>query len=92
LRKEISLKKKFCPLVDAIQRDSSKLEVDKDIKNCWKWEWLERSVDANPVGQFIRKIDSREVVRCQLCQKDINYAGRSWRSLELHLKKKLEKV
>ena len=41
-----------------IQRDSSKLAVDKGIKNCWKWEWLEQLVDGNPVGQFIRKIDS----------------------------------
>jgi hypothetical protein len=75
-----------------LQRDSSKLEVDKGIKNCWKWEWLERLVDGKPVGQFIRKIDSRGVARCQLCQKDINYTGRGWISLEQHMIKKLEKV
>ena len=37
-----------------------------------KWEGLERSVDGNPVGKLIRKIDSRGVARCQLCQKYIN--------------------
>ena len=51
-----------------LQRDSFKLEADKGVKNCWKWEWLERSVDGNSVGQFIRKIDCRGVARCQLCQ------------------------
>ena len=30
-----------------LQRDSSKLEVDKGIENCWKWEWRERSVDLS---------------------------------------------
>ena len=75
-----------------LQRDFSKLEIDKGIANCWKWEWLERLVDGKPVGQFIRKIDSRGVARCQLCQKDINYTGRGWISLEQHMKKNLEKV
>jgi len=51
-------------------------------RNCWKWEWLERSVYGNPVGQFIGKIDSRGDARYQLCQKDIKYAGGGWRSLE----------
>ena len=51
-----------------LQRDSFKLEVDKGVENCWKWEWLERTVDGNSVGQFNRKIDSRGVARCQLCQ------------------------
>ena len=54
-----------------LQRDFSKLEIDKGIENCWKWEWLEQS-NKQPVGQFIRKIDSREVARCQLCQ-NINW-------------------
>ena len=51
-----------------LQRDSFKLEADKGVKNCWKWEWFERSVGGNSVGQFIRKIDCRGVARCQLCQ------------------------
>ncbi|XP_076109456.1 uncharacterized protein LOC143078481 [Mytilus galloprovincialis] len=72
-----------------LQRDSYNLEVDKGVKNCWKWDWVERSVYGNPVGQFIRKINSRGIARCELCQKDINYAGRGWKSLEQHLTKKL---
>ena len=43
-----------------VERDSNKnLEIDKSIRNCWKWEWLEHFVDGNPVRQTIRKIDSR---------------------------------
>jgi hypothetical protein len=74
-----------------VERDSNKnLEIDKGIRNCWKWEWLERFVDGNPVRQNIRKIDSRGLARCEVCnKKEINYAGRGWKSLEQHLKKKL---
>jgi hypothetical protein len=46
-------------------------------------------VDGNPVRQTIQKIDSRGLARCEVCNKEINYAGRGWKSLEQHLKKKL---
>jgi hypothetical protein len=31
-----------------VERDSNKnVEIDKGIRNCWKWEWLECFVDNN---------------------------------------------
>jgi hypothetical protein len=46
-------------------------------------------VDGNPVGQTIRKIDSRGLARCEVCNKEINYDRRGWKSIEQHLKNKL---
>ena len=40
------------------------------------WEWLECCGDDKPVAQFVRKLDIRGVMRCELCNRDINYNGR----------------
>jgi hypothetical protein len=77
------IKKEWSIPSRVVERDSNKnLEIDKGIRNWWKWEWLERFVDGNPVRQTIQKIDSRGLARCEVCNKEINYAGRGWKSLE----------
>lgn len=73
------------------RQENAKLLVDKGLKNPWKWEWLEKNVDGEPVRRFIRKLDMRGLAKCELCNKNINYGGRGWRSLEQHMLKKLHR-
>jgi hypothetical protein len=65
--------------------------LDKGLKNAWKWEWSERQVNEEPVRRFIRKFDARGLARCELCNRDISYGGRGWRSIEQHISKKLQR-
>jgi hypothetical protein len=44
-----------------LQRDFSKLEIDKGIENCWKWEWLEQSVDGNLLASLLGKLIPEEL-------------------------------
>ena len=60
----------------------------------WFWyqdirQWLKKKVEEELIGRFIRKIKTRGHAYCELCNKDINYASRGWKSLEQHLRKKL---
>ena len=63
--------------------------LDKGLKSVWKWELLGKKVGEELIGRFIRKIKTRVNAYCELCNKDINSAGRGWKSLEQHLRKKL---
>jgi len=74
---------------NVVERDFDTKLLDRGLKNVWKWEWLERKVDKELVGRFIRKINVKGVAHCNLCRKDINYASRGWKSLEQHLQKKV---
>ncbi|GBN35621.1 hypothetical protein AVEN_260684-1 [Araneus ventricosus] len=31
--------------------------IDKGVKNCWSWNWLEKEIDCAYVREIIRKID-----------------------------------
>lgn len=55
---------------NVVERDFDTKLLDKGLKNVWKWEWLERKVDKELVGRFIRKINVREVAHCNLCRID----------------------
>lgn len=46
--------------------------LEKGLKNIWKWEWLERKVNDELIGRFIRKINFKVLAYCGPCQKDIN--------------------
>ena len=45
-----------------LQRDSFKLEADKGVKNCWKWEWLERSWMATLLASLSGKLIAEELL------------------------------
>jgi hypothetical protein len=77
---------------EVVQRGDSDVKViDKGIKNTFKWEWLEKKVNDEFVSKYIRKINIKGVALCSVCNKRISYAGRGWKSLEQHLKKKLHR-
>jgi hypothetical protein len=45
-----------------VERDSNKnLEIDKGIRNCWKWEWMETRSDR-PSEKWI--LEDWQDVRC----------------------------
>jgi hypothetical protein len=56
-----------------VDRDCDTRKVDKGLKNPWKWEWLERKVDDQLIGRFIRKLSSRGLAFCELFSKEVNY-------------------
>ncbi|KAJ8287290.1 hypothetical protein GJAV_G00049850 [Gymnothorax javanicus] len=74
-----------------VDRSSDVKLIDKGVKNVWRWEWVERSVEGELVGKHIRKIKAPGLALCELCMKEINYSGRGWRSLQQHLFKKVHK-
>ena len=60
--------------------------INNDLRNVWKWEWLEKGVAGELNLEYIR------IVRLvQFMQKRISYAGRGWKRLEPHLTKKLHR-
>ena len=69
-------------------------EVDKNIKNKFKCDWLNQNVTLNlkkgeisvPLSDFIEKIDVAGKAKCNLCSDIIQYGGPGWKSLESHLK------
>jgi hypothetical protein len=36
-----------------IDRDFDTKSIDKGLKNVWKWEWLERKVEGDFVGNLL---------------------------------------
>jgi hypothetical protein len=61
-----------------VDGDFNTKTLDKALKNVWKWEWLEKKVWKELIGRFIRKIKTRGHAYCELCNKNINYAGRGY--------------
>jgi hypothetical protein len=61
-----------------VDGDFNTKTLDKALKNVWKWEWLEKKVWEELIGRFIRKIKTRGHAYCELCNKNINYAGRGY--------------
>lgn len=58
--------------------------LEKDVKNQWKWDWLDRKIDGVKIEQSIKKLDEPGKAYCKLCRKEVNYARRGWKSLEQH--------
>lgn len=71
-------------------------EIDKIVKNKFRWEWLEKEV-ATKIGQktvkhlfsnFVRKIDHAGKALCTWCKDTLDYGGRGFKGLESHTKSK----
>ena len=52
---------------------------EKRLKNIFKWEWIERQVNDELIGRFIRKINVKGLAYCDLYQKDMKYGSRGWK-------------
>lgn len=60
-------------------------EIDKGIKNIFKWEWLHNTVNETPLCDFIRKIKAQRKAKCVWCDQEILYGGRGLAALEQHV-------
>ncbi|KAL5010546.1 hypothetical protein ScPMuIL_012851 [Solemya velum] len=63
-------------------------EIDKGMKNCFRWMWLERQVDIGEttvsLSEHIRKVDLPGKALCVLCNAIISYDSRGVRNIEDH--------
>ena len=75
--------------------DSHKIQsIDKDVKNKFKWEWLETSIPVSFSSgskdvlmlEWIRKLDIAGKAKCLPCEKVINYGSRGKVSIVEHCK------
>ena len=37
---------------------------EKDVTNCWRWEWTEKKIEDENIGRFIRKVRAPGVAYC----------------------------
>ena len=56
--------------------------TEKDVNNCWRWEWTEKKIKDENVGRFIGKVRAPGVAYCILCHRKINYRCRGRVALE----------
>ena len=58
-------------------------ELEKDVKNKWRWEWLsEVDEDGGKWGTWLKKPDISGVAFCELCGKTINYKSSGKKGLK----------
>lgn len=60
--------------------------IDKGLKNVWRWEWLDRQVDEVYLRECIRKIKSPGTAYCIVCRKEIYYKSRGCVAIVDHVK------
>ena len=75
-------------------RDNSKeRELDSEIKNKFRWDWLDRTLSIRlgkgepipvVVGDFAKKVDVPGKAICTICDDLIFYGSRGWKAFESH--------
>jgi len=76
-------------LVEREFTDDKLKEIDKDIKNKFRWNWLERSIQISYrnskgnletgsflLGDFIRKVNKSGEAMCITCDKLLSYRSK----------------
>lgn len=59
-----------------VDRKANVKEIDKDIKNKFRWDWLEaRDDDGHYLSDYIRKLDTPGQAKCIICNDIIKYAS-----------------
>ena len=66
------------------QNDELVQKIDSDIKNKWKWSWLEKAPFIFPLEMFIKKIHVPGEAHCTLCNARIKYGGKGVSSIIKH--------
>ncbi|GBO26396.1 DNA helicase INO80 [Araneus ventricosus] len=59
--------------------------IDSGLKNPWRWDWLEKSVNGVYVREVIRKLRSCGVAYCLVCSKELIYGSRGFSALAKHM-------
>ena len=71
---------------DIVQRGDSLSKEENDLKNKWRWQWMEEKVDEERIGSFIRKVEGVGVAYCLVCRREIHYRKRGKVALTDHIK------
>ncbi|GBM36397.1 hypothetical protein AVEN_234788-1 [Araneus ventricosus] len=61
-------------------------DIDKGVKNPWKWDWLEKEINGTFLHETIRKLDRCGVAYCLACKKELIYGSRGFIALTDHIK------
>ncbi|GBM46482.1 hypothetical protein AVEN_78877-1 [Araneus ventricosus] len=59
--------------------------IDKGVKNCWSWNWLEKQIDGVYVREISRKIVKAGIVYGSICYKDLQYDKHGFAVLARHM-------
>lgn len=59
--------------------------LDKNVKNSWRWAWLEKEVKGVYLRDVIRKLRSSGKAYCIICSKELLYGSRGFKALVSHM-------
>ena len=59
---------------------------DSSVLNRWKWDWVNKEVDGERVGEFLRKLTQTGRAYCCLCRQELAYGNRGVTALTDHIK------
>jgi hypothetical protein len=75
-----------------LKRGDSLKEIEKDVKNKFRWDWLDFEVEICgfkvKIGDSVCKRTEPGLAFCTLCSKDIKYGGRGRAVIVQHLNQK----
>ncbi|GBM32896.1 hypothetical protein AVEN_13272-1 [Araneus ventricosus] len=68
---------------DIVSRSSSVdiWEIDKQAKNPWRWEWLEKQAEGIYLCEIIQKLNKCSACYCIVCSKELAYGSRGFVAL-----------
>ena len=59
--------------------------IDVNVKNAWRWQWLEEKVGDTYLRDVFRKIEKPGFAYCVLCCKEISYGSQGIPALTNHV-------
>ncbi|GBN39479.1 hypothetical protein AVEN_243333-1 [Araneus ventricosus] len=62
------------------------LEIVKQVKNPWRWEWLEKQVEGIYLRAIIRKLNKCVACYCIVCSEELAYGSRGFVAFTDHIK------
>lgn len=79
--------------MESMDRSGDVFSVDKDVKNKFRWDWLDSCVQVKcsngnfrgvPISEWIIKINAQGKAKCTLCTKILSYGSNGKSALLEH--------
>ena len=68
-----------------LERNSDTKLLEKEVKNKWRWEWLDETDSlGQKYGEWLKKPDAMGMAFCDACGKTISYKSSGKKALRLH--------
>lgn len=71
--------------------DARGIDVNHNIANPWRWEWLDRQINGAYLQECIRKINRPGVAYCTVCPQELYYKSRGCTALTDHIRSNKQK-